>query len=138
MSSELETAAATGAEAPPAPEPEWVTRAADEYGWPWVRRNWERAAAVPGAWFDHAKADAAVAQFPKWFTLTILHFAGIPFTLAFWQECIVRLFFGWKRPIDVIDPRTTRRPGAMCACSSSCGSGCRARPARRNFSPPWR
>lgn len=88
------------------PEPEWVTRAADERGWSWVRRNWERAAAVPGAWYDARKADAAVASFPKLFSLTILHFAGIEFKPAFWQECIIRLVFGWKKPIEVIDPRT--------------------------------
>jgi|SRR5579871_3012408 len=102
------TAEAAASSPAPAPlnEPAWVTRAADELGYLWVRQNWQRAAAVPGAWFDEAKADAVVAQFPKWFTLTILHFAGVPFVLTFWQECIVRLLFGWKRRVEVLDPRT--------------------------------
>ena len=106
MDVHADVAAPSGAVAPPIPEPEWVTRAADVHGWAWVRRNWERAAATPGAWYDSGKAEAAVAQFPKYFTLTILHFAGVPFTPAFWQECIIRLLFGWKRPIEVVDPRT--------------------------------
>lgn len=88
------------------PEPEWVTRAADEHGWSWVRKNWHRAASVEGAWFDQGKADAAVAAFPKYFSLTILQFAGVPFVPAFWQECIIRLLFGWKRPSEILDPRT--------------------------------
>lgn len=92
--------------APPASEPEWVTRAADIHGWAWVRQNWQRAAAEPGSWYDAAKADAVVENFPRWFKLTILHFAGIEFRLAFWQECIVRLLFGWKIQIEIIDPHT--------------------------------
>jgi phage terminase large subunit-like protein len=106
MTIHVEAASVASAAPPLQPEPEWVTRAADEKGWGWVRKNWQRAAAVPGAWFDAGKADAAVAQFPKWFSLTILHFAGVPFVPAFWQECIIRLIFGWKRPSEVIDPRT--------------------------------
>lgn len=92
-----------------APEPEWVTRAADENGWHWVRQNWRRAAAIPGAWYDERKADGAVARFPRYFKLTILQFAGVPFVPAFWQECIIRLFFGWKRPSEVVDPRTHKK-----------------------------
>jgi len=91
------------------PEPEWVTRAAEEHGWDWVRKNWQRAASVPGAWYDEGKANAAVAQFPLWFSLTILHFAGVPFVPAFWQECIIKMIFGWKRPSEIIDPRTHQK-----------------------------
>lgn len=88
------------------PEPEWVTRAADEHGYEWVRISWHRAATVPGAWFDASKADAIVTRWPTWFKLTVGRFAGHPFRLSFWQECIVRLLVGWKAPIDVIDPET--------------------------------
>ena len=44
------------------PEPEWVTRAADEFGWTWARQNWQRASRVPGAWFDAAKGDQVVER----------------------------------------------------------------------------
>lgn len=88
------------------PEPEWVSRAADEHGYAWVRIAWRRAATVQGAWFDAAKADAVVARWPTWFKLTVGRFAGVPFRLSFWQECIVRLLVGWKAPTEVIDPET--------------------------------
>ncbi len=88
-----------------APEPDWVTRAAD-LGYGWARANWQRAAAVEGAWFDAAKADAVVALWPKVFRLTTKRFAGKSFRLAFWQECIVRLLVGWKQPAEVIDEDT--------------------------------
>lgn len=109
LAAPIETEAAPAP--PPAlpPEPDWVTRAADRHGWRWVRQNWQRAAAVPGAWFDTAKADAVVAHFPQWFSFTILQFAGVEFHLAFWQECIVRLLFGWKRPEEVLEPRRRAR-----------------------------
>lgn len=61
---------------------------------------------VPGAWFDERKADAVIARWPSWFKLTVGRFAGIPFRLSFWQECIVRLLVGWKAPIEIIDPET--------------------------------
>ncbi|RJP54184.1 MAG: terminase [Anaerolineaceae bacterium] len=90
------------------PEPEWITRAADEFGWAWARQNWQRASRVHGAWFDVAKADAVVEAFPGWFTLTTLRFAGKPFRLQFWQEVIVRLLVGWKAPNEILDPETLR------------------------------
>lgn len=104
-----EPAAATSTAPAVILEPEWVTRAADEYGYAWVRLNWQRAAAQPGFWYDAGKADAAVAFFPKFFKLTILHFAGVAFILTFWQECIVRLLFGCKIPIEIIDPQTHKK-----------------------------
>lgn len=88
------------------PEPDWIVRAADELGYAWARLAWQRAAATPGAWYDQAKADAIIARWPTWFKLTVARFAGIPFRLSFWQECIVRLLVGWKAPIDIIDPET--------------------------------
>lgn len=91
---------------PLAPEPEWIRRAADELGYAWARIAWQRAAAVPGAWFDERKADAVVARWPTWFKLTVGRFAGLPFRLSFWQELIVRLLVGWKAPIEIIDPET--------------------------------
>ena len=88
------------------PEPEWVKEGADRHGWAWVRIAWQRAACVPGAWFDFAKADGAVALFPTIFHLTEDRFAGKPFRLGLWQEIIVRLLVGWKAPTDVIDEQT--------------------------------
>jgi len=88
------------------PEPEWVQRAVDTHGWTWVRTAWERCSRVAGSWFDHAKADAAVALFPRVFRLTDDRFAGKPFRLGFWQECIVRLLVGWKAPMEIIDEQT--------------------------------
>ncbi|MBX4944628.1 terminase large subunit [Rhizobium binae] len=87
------------------PEPEWVGQAVEK-GWEWVRIAWARCSRVPGAWFDQAKADAAVALFPKVFRLTDDRFAGKPFKLGFWQECIVRLLVGWKAPVEIIDEQT--------------------------------
>lgn len=84
------------------PEPEWVARAADEFGFAWARIAWQRAADVPGAWFDEAKADHIVKMWPEWFSLTVGRFAGKPFRLSLWQEIIVRLLVGWKHPIDIL------------------------------------
>ena len=81
-------------------------RAADEHGYAWARLAWQRAAAVPDAWFDDRKADAVIARWPTWFKLTVGRFAGIPFRLSFWQECIVRLLVGWKCPVEILDPET--------------------------------
>jgi phage terminase large subunit-like protein len=86
------------------PEPEWVRAAADDHGFDWVRRYWRRAAAVPGAWFDTAKADKTVALWPRIFKLTIDRFASKPFRLSIWQDAIVRLLIGWKVPNEVTDP----------------------------------
>lgn len=107
----LERAAPSGAATairPPHawPEPDWITRAADERGWKWARIAWTRAANVPGAWFDHAKADRVVAAWPTWNKLTDDRFAGHPFFLLQWEEIILRLLVGWKRPIEAADPRT--------------------------------
>ncbi len=84
------------------PEPQWVSDAADR-GWEWARIQWRRAATQVGAWFDERKADAAVALFPRIFRLTEDRFAGKPFRLALWQECIVRLLVGWKVPVEILD-----------------------------------
>lgn len=61
------------------------------------RRRWTRNGKY---WFDIAAADAAVAFFENYLTLTIDWFggrAGSPFVLARWQRRIVRKLFGWKR-----------------------------------------
>lgn len=88
------------------PEPDWIARAADEYGYAWARTAWQRAASVPGAWFDAAKADTVVRRWPKTFKLTTKRFAGKPFVLRFWQETIVRLLVGWKKPAEIVDEET--------------------------------
>lgn len=88
------------------PEPDWLVALCAEPGYEWARTGWVKAAAVPGAWFDHAKADRVVALWPTWFTLTDDRFAGVPFRLLPWQAAVVRLLVGWKAPTEVIDPRT--------------------------------
>ncbi|NKJ34120.1 terminase TerL endonuclease subunit [Rhizobium sp. SG570] len=85
------------------PEPEWITDAADKHGWEWARIAWRRCCTVSGAWFDYAKADAAVTLFPTVFRLTEDRFAGKPFRLGLWQEIIVRLLVGWKAPNEILD-----------------------------------
>lgn len=53
---------------------------------------------MPGAYFDAATADAAVAFLPEYCRLTTDQWAGQPFVLAPWQaEWIIRPAFGWKR-----------------------------------------
>ncbi|NTF80837.1 terminase large subunit [Agrobacterium rhizogenes] len=88
------------------PEPEWIKEAADNRGWEWARIAWRRCCTVAGAWFDYAKADAAVQLFPDLFRLTEDRFAGKPFRLGLWQEIIVRLLVGWKAPNEIIDEQT--------------------------------
>lgn len=99
---------------PPAPIaadlPPWIVEA-DARGWTWASIAWRRAASVPGAWFDHAKADAIIALWPQIFRLTDLHFAGLPFRPTLWQEIVIRLLVGWKVPTEIIDPNT----GLPCA-----------------------
>lgn len=108
MQSVLIVAGETPATAPSVlpPEPEWITRATDVSGFAWARAAWVRSANEPGAWFDHALADAVVDLWPKYFTLTDDRFAGVPFRLNFWQEVIVRLLVGWQIPVEVLDPAT--------------------------------
>ncbi|WP_424360241.1 terminase large subunit [Methylocystis parvus] len=89
------------------PEPEWI-RQASEKGWAWPSIAWRRAACVPGAWFDYAKADAIVDLWPRVFRLTEDRFAGQPFYLSLWQEVTTRLLVGWKVPVEVIDPATQK------------------------------
>ncbi|WP_441268691.1 terminase TerL endonuclease subunit [Bradyrhizobium sp. 215_C5_N1_1] len=88
------------------PEPEWLTHAVEELGYSWARIAWQRAAAVPGAWYDATKAQAVVDRWPTWFKLTVGRFAGLPFRLSPWQEIIVRLLIGWKAPTEILDPET--------------------------------
>lgn len=97
---------ASGGQAQAHPEPDWITRAVDEYGYEWARIAWQRAASREGAWFDYAKADKVVELWPRTFRLTTKRFAGKPFNLRFWQELIVRLLIGWKVPVEIIDEVT--------------------------------
>lgn len=105
----METSAASiGAAAPDAlwPLPAWLAEHEGDEAYGWALSAWRRAAAQKGAWFDAAKADAVVANWPRWFKLTADRFAGVPFRLLKWQEIVVRLLVGWKRPADHIDPLT--------------------------------
>ena len=88
-----------------APPPDWIIDA-ERRGWSWALISWNRAAAVPGAWFDADKAQRIVDAWPTIFRHTEDRWAGKPFHLAFWQEIIVRMLVGWKRPIYQTDPAT--------------------------------
>lgn len=93
-----------GAEAPAIPS--WIEHATDGEPYEWAVSAWHRASSVPGAWFDAAKADGIVARWPTIFRLTDDRFQGVPFLLLPWQAIVVRLLVGWKKPIEIIDPRT--------------------------------
>lgn len=88
------------------PLPDWLAEVADDPIYAWAISGWSRAAAVPGAWFDYAKADKVVERWPQIFRLTNDRFKGVPFRLVKWQEITVRLLVGWKKPVEVIDPHT--------------------------------
>ncbi|KFL27039.1 terminase [Devosia sp. 17-2-E-8] len=86
--------------------PAWLKQVENDPRYRWAIRAWRAAELVPGAWFDRAKADRIVAKWPEIFRLTDDRFDGVPFKLLLWQEITVRLLVGWKKPIEVIDPRT--------------------------------
>lgn len=88
--------------------PDWIADGTDGEPYEWVTSAWERAASIPGAWFDHAKAEGVVKRWPEIFRLTNDRFKGIPFLLLPWQKIVVRLLVGWKKPIEVLDPATHR------------------------------
>ena len=96
--------ATVGAEAPALPS--WIEHATDGEPYEWAVSAWRRASSVPGAWFDAAKADGIVSRWPTIFRLTDDRFQGVPFLLLPWQAIVVRLLVGWKKPIEIIDPRT--------------------------------
>lgn len=86
--------------------PDWLAAVDGQAQFEWARVAWRSACGVEGAWFDHGLADAVVAMWPTWATLTLDRFAGVPFRLSVWQELIVRLLVGWHLAIEVVDPRT--------------------------------
>lgn len=88
------------------PLPPWLAAVESDPTYDWALIAWRRSSEVADAWFDHAKADAAVAMWPKVFRLTEDRFAGKPFRLNTWQEIIVRLLIGWKAPVEVLDETT--------------------------------
>lgn len=93
--------------APDPPErPSWISRHDGDESYEWLRVAWDAAAAEPGAWFDHQLADAIVADWPNWATLTLDRFAGVKFKLRPWQEAVVRLLVGWMIPVELLDPET--------------------------------
>lgn len=51
---------------------------------------------MPGVWFDHAAADAAVNFFSWYIKFSQGPVAGQPFLLQPWQAWIFRQLFGWK------------------------------------------
>ncbi|WP_336800812.1 terminase large subunit [Kaistia sp. MMO-174] len=95
-----------GNQAAPSALPPWLAPVADDPIYQWAVLAWGRASAVEGAWFDHGKADAIVANWPRVFRLTNDRFKGVPFKLLLSQEIIVRMLVGWKKPIEIIDAAT--------------------------------
>lgn len=91
----MDAGAAAGV-AEPAECPDWIAAFGDDPAFAFVPRHWARAAAQPGAWFDAALAEAAVAVWPAWFRHTEGRWAGKPFHLVPWQAAIVRLLVGWR------------------------------------------
>ena len=77
--------------------PDWVEGLAKDPIHAWVRSEWERACATPGAWFDSAAAEKAVWFFPTYLRHTLGRWTGKPFDLGDWQAAVVRMLFGWKR-----------------------------------------
>jgi phage terminase large subunit-like protein len=75
--------------------PAWVERCVAA-GHGFVGREWDKSAAVEGAWFDAAAADRIIAKWPRWFVFTVGRWGGQPFRLTGWQDAIVRLLVGWK------------------------------------------
>jgi phage terminase large subunit-like protein len=88
--------------------PAWLDGVSGDPAYRWAVDQWNRAAAQPGAWFDHAKADTVVERWPKIFRLTDDRFKGVPFRLLPWQEIVVRMLVGWKHSIETIDAATHR------------------------------
>ena len=76
------SAASIGAAAPEAlwPLPAWLTEHEGDEAYGWALSAWRRAAAQKGAWFDAAKAEAVVSNWPRWFKLTADRFdhLGVP------------------------------------------------------------
>lgn len=95
-----------GEKAAPSALPPWLAPVADDPIYQWAILAWGRASKVEGGWFDHAKADAIIASWPRIFRLTNDRFKGVPFKLLLWQEIVVRMLVGWKKPIEIIDPAT--------------------------------
>lgn len=96
----------SGTQAAPSALPSWLAPVADDTTYRWAILAWRRSERVEGAWFDHAKADAIVASWPRIFRLTNDRFKGVPFKLLLWQEITVRMLVGWKKPIEIIDAAT--------------------------------
>lgn len=86
--------------------PDWLKQVDGEEAYGWARTAWTNAARQPGAWYDQRLADSIVENWPKWATLTVDRFAGVPFKLSVWQEIVVRMLVGWMIPIEILDPRT--------------------------------
>jgi phage terminase large subunit-like protein len=86
--------------------PAWLQPFDGDPVYDWARVAWDTAAQQPGAWYDHGLADAIVADWPNWATLTLDRFAGVKFRLGPWQELTVRLLVGWMLPVEILDPET--------------------------------
>lgn len=88
----------------------WLAAHQADLSYGWALPAWRCVAAQKGAWFDAAKAERVVENWPRWFKLTSDRFAGVPFRLFDWQAVTVRLYVGWQRPAEHVDPH----PGQPC------------------------
>src|SRR3990167_7183337 len=77
--------------------PAWVDELASDAIHNWIIREWDSAAAAPGAYFDAEVADKAVGFFPTYLCHTTGRWTGQPFNLLPWETAITRMLFGWKR-----------------------------------------
>lgn len=81
----------------PRARPVWVRDLVRNPVHRWVGTEWDRAAAVPGAWFDAQTAERACEFFPTFLRLTTGRWTNHRFVLEPWQAAVVRMLFGWKR-----------------------------------------
>lgn len=88
------------------PRPAWLTALDGRPEYQWARIAWDKAQAVPGAWYDEPLAEAVIAAWPELFKLTQDRFAGVPWRIAEcdYQAAIVRLLIGWRAPEEHVDP----------------------------------
>lgn len=80
----------------PSPSRPAFIATAEAGGIAFAAREWDRAAAQQGSWFDYDLADQVVVLWPRIFRHTSGDKGGLPFDLALWQEVILRLLVGWK------------------------------------------
>lgn len=99
----VHAAEAAAYHAPNSDPPPWMTALAEDPCYDWLRVQWARCQRTKGCYYDPAAAEAIVAKWPIYFRMTVDRFATQPFHLATYQAAVVRMIFGWRRVIDVMD-----------------------------------